>query len=55
MPQTRIRVSIDDETLRRLRELAELDRRPTADQAAVILERAIARQARRLAGREAKA
>lgn len=44
--ETLIRVPLDDETLRRLRELAVKERRATSEQAAVILTRALARRAR---------
>ena len=47
MHETPIKVPLDDETLARLRELAAAERRGTADQAAVILSRAMARRARR--------
>ena len=42
-----IRVPLDPETVTRLRERALAERRATADEAAVILTRALARQARR--------
>jgi hypothetical protein len=41
---TSIRVPLDDETLRRLRDLAAAERRATADQASVILSRAMRRR-----------
>lgn len=44
---TRIRVELDSDTIRRLAELAAEERRPTAEQAAVILQRAMARRAKR--------
>jgi hypothetical protein len=47
MADTPIKVPIDPETFRRLRELAAIERRATADQAAVILTRALARKPRR--------
>lgn len=47
MPETPIKVPLDDETLRRLRELATAERRATGDQAAIILSRALARRTRR--------
>lgn len=40
---TRIRVEIDDETFRRLQAQAAEQRRATADEAAVVLARAMAR------------
>jgi hypothetical protein len=43
---TRIRVEIDDLTLSRLREQATEERRPTAEQAAVVLARVMARRAK---------
>jgi hypothetical protein len=46
MSQSQIRIPLDDETLHQLRELAASERRATADQAAVILARAMARRAR---------
>jgi hypothetical protein len=48
MPETPIKVPLDDETLRQLRELAVSERRATADEASVILTRALARRSRRL-------
>lgn len=50
MPETPIKVPLDDETLRQLREFAAAERRATVDQAAVILSRAMARRGRRIAG-----
>ena len=52
MAETAIRVPLDDDTLRRLRDLAVVERRGTADQAAVILARALARRERRRAPAE---
>jgi hypothetical protein len=46
MPETPIKVPLDDETLARLRELAASERRATADQAAVILTRVLRRRER---------
>jgi plasmid stability protein len=42
-----IRVPLDSETVARLRQRAVAERRATSDEAAVILTRALARQARR--------
>jgi hypothetical protein len=47
MSETAIRVPIDEETLKHLRELATKERRATAEQAAVILERAVSRRTKR--------
>jgi predicted transcriptional regulator len=47
MPETPIKVPLDDETLRRLRELATTERRGTSDQASILLSRALARRERR--------
>jgi hypothetical protein len=44
-----VRVPLDPETVRALRELALAERRATGDQAAVILMRALARRQRRQA------
>jgi len=41
---TRIRIELDAETLRRLAEVAATERRATADQAAVFVERAVRRR-----------
>lgn len=49
MADTPIRVPLDEETLGKLRELAAAERRATADQAAIILARAMNRRAKRLA------
>jgi len=46
---TPIRVPLDEETLRRLRERAEGERRATSDEAALILARFLARRDRRYA------
>lgn len=50
MQYERIRVDLDTETLRLLREQALEQRRPTSEEAAVILRRSMARRARRRAG-----
>jgi len=46
MRETPLRIPIDDLTLAQLRELAASERRAPADQAALILARAMARRAR---------
>jgi plasmid stability protein len=46
-----IRVPLDPETVERLRQRALTERRATSDEAAVILTRALARQARRIVPR----
>jgi hypothetical protein len=43
----RIRVELDPRTAEKLRAVAAAERRPTADQAAVIIERALARRDQR--------
>jgi hypothetical protein len=50
---TSIRIPLDDETLRRLRELALAERRATADQASIILARAMRRRQPRYPKRQA--
>jgi hypothetical protein len=55
MQQTSIRVALDEETLRHLRELAATERRATADQAAVILTKVMTRRARQPSGRPIEA
>jgi hypothetical protein len=51
---TRIRVELDEETLRLLREVAREERRPAADQAAIVLTRAMARRRGRTNGPDGK-
>jgi plasmid stability protein len=47
MADTPIRVPLDEETLQRLRERAAAERRATADEASVILTRALAPRPKR--------